>query len=74
MNICHLLVYLIHIEVKGEGSVILVNNYMIAKWQGMLVISQKPETEFKRLLVVFYEDRDSGELMEFVRNKCWRTF
>lgn len=47
---------------------------MIAKGQGILVISQKPETEFKRLLVVFFKDCDSGELMEFVRNKCWQTF
>lgn len=47
---------------------------MNAKGQGILVISQKPETEFKRLLVAVYEDRNSGELMEFMRNKCWRTF
>lgn len=40
----------------------------------MLAISQKPVQEFKRLLVSYYEERDSGEIMEFMRNKCWRTF
>lgn len=51
-----------------------MNHYMIAKGQGILVISQKPEPECKRLLVAYYEDRDSGEIMEFMRNKCWWTF
>lgn len=49
---------------------ILVNHCMIAKWQGMLVISQKPVPEFMRLLFACCEDRDSGEIMEFMRNKC----
>lgn len=44
-----------------------MNRYMLAKGHGMLVISQKSEPEFKWLLVAYYEDRDSGEIMEFMR-------
>ena len=25
-------------------------------------------------LVAYYEDRDNGEIVEFMRIKCWRTF
>ena len=51
-----------------------MNHYMIAKGQGMLVIAQKHVPELKRLLVAYYEDCNSGEIMEFMRNKCCRTF
>ena len=29
---------------------------------------------FKRLLVVYYEDKDSGEIMDFMKSKCIKTF
>ena len=61
-------------NVIKRASVILANHYMITKGQGLLVIPQEHVPEFKRLLVAYYEDRDNGEIMEFMRSKCWRTF
>ena len=43
-----------------------MNHYMIAKGQGMLVIAQKHVPELKRLLVAYYKDCNSGEIMEFM--------
>ena len=53
---------------------IFANHYMISKGQGLIVIPESHVPEFKRLLVAYYEDRDQGEIMEFMRSKCWRTF
>ena len=47
---------------------------MISKGQGLLVIPESSVPEFKHLLVAYYENRDNGEIIEFMRSKCWRTF
>ena len=57
-----------------RASVIFANHYMISKGQGLIVIPESHVPEFKRLLVAYYEDRDNGEIVEFMRTKCWRTF
>ena len=49
-------------------------HFLITKGQDLLVIPESHVPEFKRLLVAYYEDRDHGEIAEFMRNKCWRTF
>ena len=40
----------------------------------MLIIPEKDVPEFKRLLVAYYEDKDKGEIMEFMKSKCMKTF
>ena len=39
----------------------------------MLIIPEKV-TEIKRLLDAYYEDKDTGEMMEFMKTKCIKTF
>lgn len=65
-----------HIFSDGNkrASVIFTNHYMISKGQGLIVIPESHVPEFKRLLVAYYEDRDSGEIMAFMKSICWRTF
>ena len=73
-----LCLYCMKTQIFNDGnkraSVIFVNHYMISKGQGLIVIPESHVPEFKRLLVAYYEDRDQGEIMEFMRSKCWRTF
>lgn len=57
-----------------RAAVIFANHYMITKGQGLIVIPEDHVPEFKRLLVAYYEDRDNGEILKFMRTKCWRTF
>ena len=57
-----------------RASVIFANHYMISHGQGLLVIPEGHVPEFKRLLVEYYEGKDEGEIKEFMRSKCWRTF
>ncbi len=57
-----------------RASVILANHYLISQGHGMLVIPESHVPEFKRLLVAYYEDRDGGEILDFMKEKCWRRF
>ncbi len=75
INLC---LYCMKTQIFNDGNkraaVIFANHYMITKGQGLLVIPQGHVPEFKRLLVAYYEDRDNGEIVEFMRTLCWRTF
>ncbi len=71
-----LCLYCMKTQIFNDGNkraaVIFANHYLIGKAAGLLVIPEKDVPEFKSLLVAFYEDRDSGEIVEFMRDKCWR--
>lgn len=73
-----LCLYCMKTQIFNDGnkraSVIFANHYMIAKGQGLLVIPESHVPEFKHLLVAYYEDRDNGEIAEFMKSKCWRNF
>lgn len=73
-----LCLYCMKTQIFNDGnkraSVIFANHYMISKGQGLIVIPESHVPEFKRLLVAYYEDRDNGEILAFMRSTCWRTF
>lgn len=73
-----LCLYCMKTQIFNDGnkraSVIFANHYMISKGQGLIVIPESHVPEFKKLLVAYYEDRDSGEIAAFMRNVCWKTF
>lgn len=74
----HLCLYCMKAQIFNDGNkraaVIVANHYMISHGQGLLVIPESVVSEFKRLLVAYYEDRDNGEIETFLREKCWRQF
>ena len=47
---------------------------MIQNGLGLLVIPENTVSEFKKLLVAYYEDKDNGEIFAFLKGKCWRKF
>ena len=73
-----LCLYCMKTQIFNDGNkraaVIAANHYMISHGQGLLVVPESVVPEFKRLLVAYYEDRDSGEIKAFLREKCWRQF
>ncbi len=73
-----LCLYCMKTQIFNDGnkraSVIFADHYLISKGQGLIVIPESHVPEFKRLLVAYYEGRDNGEIVEFMRAKCWRTF
>jgi len=73
-----LCLYCMKTQIFNDGNkraaVIFANHYLIAKGGGLLVIPENHVPEFKRLLVAYYEDRDDGSILTFMREKCWKTF
>lgn len=73
-----LCLYCMKTQIFNDGNkraaVIFANHYLIAKGSGLLVIPEHHVPEFKRLLVAYYEDRDDGTIITFMREKCWKTF
>lgn len=64
----------IFIDGNKRASVILANHFMIQNGLGLLVIPENTVSEFKKLLVSYYEDQDKGEIVAFLKEKCWRRF
>jgi len=73
-----LCLYCMKTQIFNDGNkraaVIFANHFMISKGKGLLVIPENHVPEFKHLLVAYYEDKDKGEIREFMRSKCWRSF
>ena len=69
-----LCLYCMKTQIFNDGNkraaVIFANHYLISKAAGLLVIPEKDVQEFKRLLVAYYEDRDTGEIAEFMKSQC----
>ena len=73
-----LCLYCMKTQIFNDGNkraaVIFANQYLISKGGGMIVIPESEVPEFKRLLVAYYEDKDNGEILEFMKTKCCKTF
>ncbi len=73
-----LCLYCMKTQIFNDGNkraaVIFANHYLISKGGGMIVIPEPHVPEFKRLLVAYYEDKDNGEILEFMKTKCWKPF
>jgi len=64
----------IFIDGNKRASIIFANHYMIQQGIGLLVVPENIVSEFKKLLVAYYEDRDNGAIKTFLKEKCWRQF
>ena len=64
----------IFIDGNKRASVIFANHFMIQNGLGLLVIPENTVSKFKKLLVAYYEDKDHGEIVTFLKEKCWRKF
>ena len=49
-------------------------NSLISIQGVLLVISENKVPEFEKMLVAYYEDRDNGEILEFMKKYCWKNF
>ncbi len=57
-----------------RASVIFANHFLISKGAGLLVIPGENVSEFKKLLVMYYESRDEGRAAEFIKTRCIKRF
>ena len=73
-----LCLYCIKTQIFNDGnkraSVIFANHYLISKAGGLLVIPENHVSEFKKLLIGYYENKDNGEIKAFLKQNCHRNF
>lgn len=73
-----LCLYTMKTQIYNDGNkraaVIFANHYLISKGEGFIAIPENDVPEFKKLLVSYYEDNDNGEITDFIKTKCWKTF
>ena len=62
----------VFIDGNKRAAVIFANHYMISNGAGLLVIPESEVSEFKKLLVKYYEDDIKDQIRSFLREKCWR--
>ena len=73
-----LCLYCMKTQIFNDGnkraSVIFANHYLISKAGGLLVIPENHVSEFKKLLIGYYENKDNGEIKAFLKQNCHRNF
>ena len=57
-----------------RAAVIFANHYLISQGEGLIVIPEKEVPKFKKLLVDYYEDKDTTTIKTFMKEKCWRKY
>ncbi len=62
----------IFIDGNKRASIIFANHFMIGQGVGLLVVPESLVSDFKALLVAYYEGRDEKEIKTFLKEKCWR--
>lgn len=62
------------IDGNKRASIIFANHFMIQNGLGLLVVPECIVSEFKTLLVAYYEGRDENSIKVFLKEKCWRQF
>lgn len=62
----------VFLDGNKRASVIFANHYMIAHGLGLIVIPEDCVSEFKKLLVTYYETGDIRKISKFLKEKCWR--
>ena len=77
-NSISLCLYTMKTQIFNDGNkraaMIFANHYLISKGEGFIAILEDDVPEFKRLLVSYYEDKDNGEITDFLKSKCWKNF
>ncbi len=77
-NAILLCLYTMKTQIFNDGNkraaIIFANHYLISKGEGFIAVPEADVPKFKKLLVAYYEDKDNGEIIRFLKSKCWKTF
>lgn len=61
----------IFIDGNKRTSIIFANHYLISKGQGIIAIPANLTNEYKKLLIDYYEGKDSTEIKKILKEKCF---
>jgi len=62
----------VFVDGNKRASIIFANHYLISNGYGLLVIPEKEVSEFKKLLVSYYEGEKIDIIAAFLKEKCWK--
>lgn len=54
-----------------RAAVIFANHFLISNGEGLLVIPERSVSEFKTMLVDYYEDKETP-IKDFMKTTCWK--
>lgn len=57
-----------------RAAVIFANHYLIAHGEGFLIIPEANMSEFKKLLVEYYDGAEITTISKFMKQYCWKNF
>ena len=70
-----LLLYVMKKQVFIDGNkrtaVIYANHFLISKGKGIIVVPAEHVEEYKKLLILYYEGKDTKNIKEFLKEKCY---
>ncbi len=73
-----LCLYCMKTQIFNDGnkraSVIFASHFLISKGEGLLVIPESRVPQFKKMLVVYYENKDNDGILDFMKKYCWKRF
>jgi len=61
----------IFIDGNKRTALIFANHVLISHGIGLIVISDKLVSEYKRLLILYYEGIDKKSIKEFIKQNCF---
>ncbi|MGN1344721.1 MAG: Fic family protein [Traorella sp.] len=64
----------IFIDGNKRAAIIFTNHYMIQHGIGLLVVPENIVSDFKSLLISYYEGNDEDVIKQFLKERCWRKF
>lgn len=64
----------IFIDGNKRTAIIFANHFLISKGGGLLVVPDKNASEFKKLLIDYYEGKDKETIKNFMKEHCWKSF
>ncbi len=59
-------------DINKRSYIIFANHYLISQGEGLIVIPEKDASKLKKLLVNYYESKDSINIKKFLKEKCWK--
>ena len=62
----------VFLDGNKRASVIFANHYMISNGLGLLIIPEKEVSEFKGLLIDYYDNDNTDTLCDFLKTRCWK--
>lgn len=62
----------VFIDGNKRTAIILANHYLVSRGKGILVVPYNKVSEFKKLLVAYYEGNCETEIKKFLKEECYQ--